>query len=206
MNIFYLHPDTKECAKQHLDKHVVKMILEYAQLLSTAHRLLDGTEYEGRTVKGTRKATRWLLSDDREHNLYMASHMKHPSGIWCRQSINNYWWLYSLWRELMKEYTFRYGKHHVAEKLIPYLNIPPSNIIETKPDPIPQCMPDQYKVPGNSIQAYHNYYIGDKQRFAVWTNRSIPDWYVQAWKEQNYKPVAQIDKKNNKVRFRMISL
>jgi len=203
MNIFYLHPDTKECAQQHLDKHVVKMILEYAQLLSTAHRLLDGKEYEGRTVKGTRKAMRWLLPDERETNLYMASHMKHPSGIWCRQSQDNYWWLYNLWRDLMREYTHRYGKHHVAEKLIPYLSFAPSNIPVTTADPMPQCMPDQYKVPGDSIQAYHNYYINDKQPFAVWTNRAIPDWYVQAYRDKNYKAIMQKDK--DKIRFRMVA-
>jgi hypothetical protein len=202
MNIFYLHTDTKECAKQHLDKHVVKMILEYAQLLSTAHRLLDGTEYEGRTVNGTRKAMRWLLNDERETGLYMASHMKHPSGIWCRETSENYTWLYSLWRDLMREYTFRYGRHHVAEKLIPYLDNMPNNIKSGKITVMPQCMPDQYKVPGNSIQAYHNYYIGDKQRFAVWTNRPIPEWYVTAYREQNHKAIAI--KESDKVRFKMI--
>jgi hypothetical protein len=202
MNIFYLHTDTKECAKQHLDKHVVKMILEYAQLLSTAHRLLDGTEYEGRTVRGTRKAMRWLLNDERETGLYMASHMKHPSGIWCRETSENYNWLYSLWRDLMREYTFRYGKHHVAEKLIPYLDNMPTNIKSGKITPMPQCMPDQYKVPGNSIQAYHNYYIGDKQRFAVWTNRPIPQWYVDAYRAQNHKAIAI--KESDKVRFKMV--
>lgn len=202
MNIFYLHPETKECAKQHLDKHVVKMILEYAQLLSTAHRLLDGTEYEGRTVKGTRKATRWLLPDSRETGLYMASHMKHPSGIWCRETSRNYMWLYTLWRDLMQEYTFRYGKHHVAEKLIPYLDNLPKNIKFGELTLMPQCMPDQYKVPEDSIQAYHNYYIGDKQRFAVWTNRPIPDWYVSAYRDLNHKAIAEKD--NGKVRFKMI--
>ncbi len=202
MNIFYLHTDTKECAKQHLDKHVVKMILEYAQLLSTAHRLLDGTEYEGRTVNGTRKAMRWLLNDERETGLYMASHMKHPSGIWCRETSENYTWLYSLWRDLMREYTFRYGKHHVAEKLIPYLDNMPTNIKSGKITAMPQCMPDQYKVPGNSIQAYHNYYIGDKQRFAVWTNRPIPEWYVTAYREKNHKAI--VIKESDKVRFKMV--
>ena len=43
MNIFYLHNDPKICAEMHNDKHCIKMILEYAQLLSTAHRVLDGT-------------------------------------------------------------------------------------------------------------------------------------------------------------------
>jgi hypothetical protein len=200
MNIFYLHEDTKECAKQHLDKHVVKMILEYAQLLSTAHRLLDGYEYEGKSISG-RKAMRWKLDDAREDNLYMASHMKHPSGIWCRESLDNYWWLYNLWRDLMKEYTFRYGKHHVAERLIPFLSFPPNNIPVGAATPMPQCMPEQYKVP-DSIQAYKNYYIGDKQRFAVWTNRPIPEWYVKAYREQNYKSVYVTEQ--NKVRFKMI--
>jgi hypothetical protein len=201
MNIFYLHEDTKECAKQHLDKHVVKMILEYAQLLSTAHRLLDGYEYEGKSISG-RKAMRWKLADQREYNLYMASHMNHPSGIWCRQSLDNYWWLYNLWRDLMREYTFRYGKHHVAERLIPFLSNPPTNIPVAIADPMPQCMPEQYKVPGDSIRAYHNYYIGDKQRFAVWTNRAIPEWYATAYREQNHKAIYI--KEQNKVRFKMI--
>ena len=200
MNIFYLHEETKECAKQHLDKHVVKMILEYAQLLSTAHRLLDGYEYEGKSISG-RKAMRWKLDDAREDNLYMASHMKHPSGMWCRETSGNYMWLYSLWRDLMKEYTFRYGKHHVAERLIPFLDNLPKNIKFGELTPMPQCMPEQYKVP-DSIQAYKNYYIGDKQRFAVWTNRPIPEWYVTAYREQNYKSVYT--KEQNKVRFKMI--
>ena len=46
MNIFYLHKDPKICAEQHLDKHVVKMLIEYAQLMSTAHRMLDGVMYQ----------------------------------------------------------------------------------------------------------------------------------------------------------------
>ena len=200
MNIFYLHEETKECAKQHLDKHVVKMILEYAQLLSTAHRLLDGYEYEGKSISG-RKAMRWKLDDAREDNLYMASHMKHPSGMWCRETSRNYMWLYSLWRDLMKEYTFRYGKHHVAERLIPFLDNLPKNIKFGELTTMPQCMPEQYKVP-DSIQAYKNYYIGDKQRFAVWTNRPIPEWYFKAYREKNHKAIYV--KEQNKVRFKMI--
>lgn len=201
MNIFYLDNDPIKCAEMHLDKHVVKMILEYAQLLSTAHRLLDGTEYEGKSISG-RKAMRWKLEDSREDNLYMASHMKHPSGIWCRETSGNYIWLYSLWRDLMKEYTFRYGKHHVAERLIPFLDNLPTNIKTGDMTAMPQCMPDSYKVSANSIQAYHNYYINDKQPFAVWTNRPIPKWYSSAWESRNYISVSE--KKQDKLRFKMI--
>ena len=45
MNIFYLHEDPVQNAKWHIDKHIVKMPIEYAQLMSTAHRMLDGHMY-----------------------------------------------------------------------------------------------------------------------------------------------------------------
>ena len=109
MNIFYLHNDPEECAKLHNDKHVVKMILEYAQLMSTAHRVLDGKEYYGTTANG-RKIKRWLLPDERESIMWKASHINHPSGIWVRNNRSNYNWLFSMWDALLKEYTHRYGK------------------------------------------------------------------------------------------------
>ena len=62
MNIFYLHNDPRTCAEMHLDKHVVKMILEYAQLLSTAHRVINGTVVVGLSKTG-RKQTRYVLPD-----------------------------------------------------------------------------------------------------------------------------------------------
>jgi hypothetical protein len=102
----------------------------------------------------------------------------------------------------MKEYTFRYGKHHVAERLIEYLHHHPKNITLGKFTSMPQCMPEHYKVPGDSIQAYHNYYIGDKQSFAVWTNRQIPEWYVTAYRALNHKAVAT--QTQNKIKFKMI--
>ena len=99
MNIFYLHHDVNKCAELHNDKHVVKMILEYAQLLSTAHRVLDGTLSIGLSETG-RKQTRYVLPDNRESKLYVATHINHPSAIWCRQSYANYVWLSKLLTEL----------------------------------------------------------------------------------------------------------
>lgn len=177
MNIFYLHNDPAECAKLHTDKHVVKMIIEYAQLLSTAHHLLDGTEHTGLTKTG-RKRKGYVIGDERDSVIYKATHWNHPSAIWVRQSKENYFWLYNLWIELMKEYTYRYGKVHSSSRLKDALLIPPKNIPEapfTEPTP---AMPDQYKVKGNSIQAYINYYVGAKQHLASWKKRSIPSWYV----------------------------
>lgn len=175
MNIFYLHNDPRTCAEMHLDKHCVKMILEYAQLLSTAHRVLDGEEYIDYTKNG-RKIKRWRLHNDTmERQLYKATHINHPSAVWARSSKANYDWLYVLWRELMSEYTYRYGRHHECEKLIKQLEKVPHRIDKeaefTEPTP---AMPDEYIVEGNSIQSYHNYYNGSKTRMFAWKNREIP--------------------------------
>lgn len=178
MNIFYLHPDPKICAEMHVDKHVVKMILEYAQLLSTAHRMLDGEEYID--ASSGRKIKRWRLPDpDLEQHLYKASHVNHPSAVWVRQSNNNYTWLMCLFQELLLEYTHRYGKHHSTERLVYWLRKPPANIpvgYLTQPTP---AMPDEYKVP-DSIQSYRNYYIGAKKSMAKWKNRPVPEWWSVA--------------------------
>ncbi len=80
MNIFYLSNNPADCAQQHVDKHVVKMTLEYGQLMSTAHRVLDGQPYYGKT-KNNRNIQRWLLPDSREEIVWKASHFNHPSGI-----------------------------------------------------------------------------------------------------------------------------
>jgi len=52
MNIFYLDKDPIVAAEMSCDKHVCKMIIESAQMLSTAHRMIDGTQYTGKTKKG----------------------------------------------------------------------------------------------------------------------------------------------------------
>lgn len=177
MNIFYLSNDPRGCAEMHNDKHVVKMILEYAQLLSTAHRVLDGTELIGYSKTG-RRQKRYVLSDSRDSVLYSATHINHPSAVWVRQSDKNYDWLYVMWRELMSEYTYRYGKVHACERLEKQLSRLPYNIPKgefTEPTP---AMPDDYKIDGDAIQSYHNYYINDKHKMSRWTDRPMPLWFA----------------------------
>ena len=176
MNIFYLDNNPKICAEMHVDKHCVKMILEYAQLLSTAHRVLDGSIHVGRSASG-RKKTTYVIGDNRDNVLYSATHINHPSAIWVRQSEQNYRWLFTLFCELLDEYTHRYSKLHACEKLVTTLGRPPKNIDMDKPftEPTP-AMPDHYKVAGDSIQSYKNYYLGDKQRMFSWKNRGTPHW------------------------------
>lgn len=180
MNIFYIDESTTTCARYHNDKHVVKMILEYAQLLSTAHRVLDGKQYIDDSTG--RRMKRWRLEDpSMESILYKATHINHPSAIWARESKENYDWLHTLWHDLMSEYTYRYGKIHACDKLKSALARTPKNISRqvgfTQPTP---AMPDEYKVIGDSLQSYRNYYIGAKQKMAKWKKRSIPEWFEVA--------------------------
>jgi hypothetical protein len=182
MNIFYLDNDTVKCAQAHVDKHAVKMILEYCQLLSTAHRVLDGREVVELSKTG-RNTKRWKLEDERNDILYSATHINHPSAVWCRQSDSNYIWLSKLLVELCKEYTYRYGKVHKCESIglvktlfwNPPKNIPKGNF--TQPTP---AMPDDCKVPGDSIQSYRNYYFNSKGHLWSWkgkiNSRERPRW------------------------------
>lgn len=178
MNIFYLSHDVKRCAELHVDRHCVKMILEYAQLLCTAHRMIDGDLYIGRTQTG-RKAKRWKHPDDTlESVLYKATHVNHPSAVWARASTDNYVWLYNLWLNLCEEYTYRYGKVHASYvKLNDILANPPkklSSVKFTQPTP---AMPDDCKREC-SIESYQYYYKNHKQHLAKWTKREVPTFMI----------------------------
>ena len=175
MNIFELHTDPVVCAKMHVDKHVVKMPTEYAQMLSTAHRLLDGQMYEGRTKTG-RRAKRWLLTDEREHGLFMAGHVKHPDTLWVMKSRQNYYKLFFLYMATLGEYTYRYGKIHGSSRPALWLQKAPRNIPDIGLTEMPLCMPEECKT-DNVIEAYHNYYRMYKRGFANWKNRETPAWW-----------------------------
>ncbi len=176
MNIFYLHEEPAIAAAWHCDKHCVKMILETAQILSTAHHVLDG-EGEG---------------------LYRPAFVNHPSTVWARSGLENYKWLHSLLDELCHQYTKRYKKAHKVESsgLLQKLQEPPKNIPDIPFYEPPQCMPDQYKVHSNpkmvhsnpkmvhsfpnglskTSLAYRNYYLGEKMGFARWNYTTPPPW------------------------------
>jgi hypothetical protein len=189
MNIFYLDPNPRICAEMHCDKHVVKMIIEYAQLLSTAHRVLDGTLCVGLSQTG-RKQTRYVLPDDRDSLLYTATHINHPSAIWVRQNKANYDYLYQLFYWLCREYTHRYGKIHATEnKLSEHLIQSPQNIGHSEFFAPTPAMPPELKIiadkpiPGRKydvLASYKNYYIQAKASFAKWKNRNIPEWFINA--------------------------
>ena len=181
MNIFFLHRDPEQAAKEHVDKHVVKMIVEYAQLLSTAQRMLDGVEWID-YGKNNRKIKRYKLENpNADKIIYKACHYNHPSAVWVRESKLHYQWLYRLFKKLGHEYTHRYGKVHSTNmKLNHILERVPNTIGEgwREPPPAMQHYP-QCIVPGDSIQSYRNYYIEAKAYFAKWSKRDMPDWFAE---------------------------
>jgi hypothetical protein len=173
MNIFFLDRDPIRSAEMHHDKHVVKMILEYAQLLSTAHRVLDGELYIDSSSGRKIKRFKTKRNDD---VLYKATHMNHPSAIWARESSENYIWLYRMFAALSHEYTYRYGKVHATwEKLGSILSIEPNNIKQGRMTEIPQAMPEQYHN-NDSLIAYRRYYLIEKKSQSKYTNRDVPSW------------------------------
>ena len=144
MNIFYLHPDPKVAASYFYDKHKVKMILECAQMLCTAHIALGN-----------------------ENVPYKKSHLNHPSSVWVRENNENYQWLYNHMLALGEEYTNRYKKTHLTiTKCKDILAVAPLNIPTGSFTEPPQCMPDEYKVKNDSVSAYWNYYEQDKYKIA----------------------------------------
>jgi hypothetical protein len=182
MNIFYLDSNPKKCAEYHMDRHSIKMILEYCQLLSTAHRVLDGVQTTGLSESGRKKTVYQIVNDNRNDILYSATHINHPSAVWVRKSVKNYMHLVCILVHLCGEYTYRYGKIHKCESsgLVDKLGVPPNNISYTEPftEPTP-AMPDDVKVAGDSIASYRNYYLKNKTHLAAWKNRAVPYWYKE---------------------------
>ena len=184
MNIFAVHDDPIVSACALCDKHIPKMIVETAQLLSTAKRLLDGTLTAGKSATG-RNVKRWQLSDpELEAVIYQAGYVDHPSAIWCRSTDANYWWLQTHGLAMCQEYTRRYGKTHKTQAVMEALGRKPDNIRIGTLETFAVAMPDEFKLP-DSVEAYRNYYIKAKSRFAYWKDQhTVPYWFWEGCKKE----------------------
>lgn len=152
MNIFVLDTNIQLCAEYHVDKHVVKMILESAQLLSGAVRL-SGIDAG-----------------------YRLTHQNHPCSIWVRESLSNWIWLRDLTSALNEEYCFRYAKtvNHKSYDVV--CGLPQPNIDDIGLTDFRLAMPDDYKS-ANAVDSYRKYYMNDKRAIAAWKNRTTPHWW-----------------------------
>lgn len=161
MNIFLLDTDPKKCAEYHCDKHVVKMITETAQMLCTVNFFCDMDVP------------------------YNPTHLNHPCTIWAGESLNNWIWLKEFGLDLYDEYQYRYGcKTHKAGEVIYNLTNPP--LIKKGLTQFAQAMPDIYK-DKDPVEAYRNYYVGEKSHLFKWTKREVPFW-IQQRKSWFYNP------------------
>ena len=152
MNIFILDNDIEKCAQYHCDQHVVKMILESVQILCTA------LNKKGFTTP------------------YKSTHMKHPCVLWAGSSYENFLWLKNLTFALNAEYRFRFDKetHHKSVFVLDEIsNYSYDNLGLTE---FSQAMPEKYKIGGDAVKAYRQFYLGEKMGFARWTKRNIPQW------------------------------
>ncbi len=95
MNIFYLDKDPIEIAKAHHNKHLVCMIKEKAQLLSTTIRICDESYAD-------------------TCYLYKLTHPNHPCNKWLRASKQHFMFTVRLFKALHDEYVYRYGRTHLS--------------------------------------------------------------------------------------------
>ena len=166
MNIFYFNHSPVTSAEAQPDKMLVKMPLETAQMLCTAHRELDGDEYAD------------------EVGLYKRAYWNHPCTVWARETSGNYFWLFKHFVALSKEYTFRYGKTHASyTKLAKHLMKIPDNIKRADVSTLAQAMPDEYKH-ADPIVAYRRYVINEKH-YAKWEKgRPMPNWWTKEYEKE----------------------
>lgn len=159
MNIFVLDKDPQRAAKMQCDKHIVKMPLETAQMLSTAHQVIG--------------------SPAPKEEIYKKTHVNHPCSKWVRENSNNYKWTLNHFKALLNEFKSRYKKDHATGELLPHLekcpNLPKERMECERTDFV-QAMPEEYKGE-DAVKAYRRYYVGEKSEFAEWDRSKKPEWY-----------------------------
>jgi len=190
MNTFVLSFDPQEAASFHCDKHVVKMILESAQMLSTAH-WLHLLYLKNKTIsdfKRVKDARSWIKENFSESLFppYAMTHVRHPCTLWTAENLSNYNWQLSLCEYLLEEYTKRYNREHLTKSKMLWLKEnAPLNIKNEEMTLFSVCMKDEYKIYDSRgmidvVESYRNYYIKDKSRFAKWKLPSTPpEWFLK---------------------------
>lgn len=154
MNIFVLDYSPRLAAEYHCDKHVIKMILETAQLLSTTHDYF-GTWREG---------------------MYKPTHKKHPCTLWLQESRDNYFWTLNLGLWLLYEYEKRYKKTHKTSAVLDMLKTPPKKLMYSRLTPFAQAMPEIYRRE-DAVEAYRAYYMAEKAPICTWKTET-PWWFT----------------------------
>ena len=157
MNIFFLDKTPSFSAQYLCDKHIPKMLLESAQMLSTAVQNYT----------------------DRIEELYKPAYPNHPMTKWVGFNRDCFSWALGNAVWINNEYEYRFKKKHKSFRIIQ--NILTNNYIADIPDGFfkepPQCMPNEYR-DTDYVVAYRRYYNANKKYFAKWEKgRQQPDWW-----------------------------
>jgi hypothetical protein len=159
------------------------MPVESAQMLSTAHRILDG-KLQKIPSKSGKRIVKGYIHPTHDDLLYKAVHHGHPCTIWTMESSSNYLWHFRHWVALCDEFKYRYEKEHMSyTKLYHTLKNMPTNIPIGPMTPFklamnsnPECM-----FPDDPVKSYKMFYQTKQARFKmVWKNRKIPEWFEVA--------------------------
>jgi len=192
MNIFALSDDPKQAAEWHNDRHLVKMITETAQMLSTAHRVLDGKSvvfgkkknflilpFEEIVVDYEKSTPKNLVYKLENQKAMLATHINHPSSVWIRENTENYEWAINLWDALLNEWRKRYQhqKIHASQRFQGTFCTFPRNLPVGKRTPFALAMPDHYKISDDPVICYREYYKLGKAHLANWRGKNAPPWF-----------------------------
>ena len=198
MNLFYLDDYLDACAEAHVDKHIVKMPLEVAQILCTTiwidthlgfvPRELNKEERDH--LNQLKNEIKHLPLEERPLTPYLPMMYNHPCTIWARSSLDNHEWTHCYGAALGDEYTYRYGKVHKAVQVINALP-EPKNLERVGFTTFGLAMPDILKDYDNPIQSYRDYYHLDKGTFATWSFRSPPPWWDETVADRENRITAK---------------
>lgn len=164
MNLFVLDIDPITCARAHYDRHLGKMALEAAQMLSTAHWERDDGSFR------------------HFGDIYLPTHENHPCNVWVRERGSNYLWTHMLATALADEWQHRFGWEHAVVDVLRYLSYAPACLEATVGLPrnfalaIPSYYADRRAPPDEAVALYRRYYAVEKAHLRYYTDREEPTW------------------------------
>ncbi len=190
MNVFFLDSCPVLAAQYQCDKHVVKMILETAQMLCTAHRVLDGKQL---VSDKTNKPLQQFDHPYWHEELYKCAHINHPSTKWIRKTRGNYMWAYKHFMALCEEYTYRYGKIHESQRKLEHIlcylpeKLGESDTLTNLNDRDAIAINDDiqkvwdFKSANTVIEVYRRYYLYKTTVVSpfAYTKRKVPEFLLQ---------------------------
>lgn len=199
MNLFVLDENLDKCAEYHVDKHIVKMPLEVAQILCTAiwvdvhlgfvPRALNKSESD--YLNSLKKEIKHLKPESRPLTPYLPMMYNHPCTIWARSSLDNFEWTHCYGNALNDEYRYRYGKEHKSIAEVVNKLPEPVKMERLGLTPYAMAMPDILKDETDPIQSYRNYYHLDKATFASWSFREKPPWWSEDFADYEQRITAK---------------